>query len=91
MHLPMAVHEAYQEQSFDCLLQSLMTRKRRLATSALWPMGDLDDDVAALQKGMAAERLGAESDPLGKSMAAMFARDEMELPAREADGSYAVN
>lgn len=91
VHLPMAVHEAYQEQSFDCLLQSLMMRKRRLATSALWPMGDVDDDVAALQKGMAAERLGTESDPLGKTMAAMFARDELELPAREADGSYAVN
>lgn len=91
VHLPMAVHEAYQEQSFDCLLQSLMMRKRRLATSALWPMGDVDDDVAALQKGMAAERLGTESDPLGKSMAAMFARDELELPPREADGSYSVN
>ncbi|MDX1010496.1 ATP-dependent helicase [Sinorhizobium medicae] len=91
VHLPMAVHEAYQEHSFDCLLQSLMIRKRRLATSALWPMGDVDDDVAALQKGMAAERLGTESDPLGKSMAAMFARDELELPPREADGSYAVN
>ncbi|MDX0072484.1 DEAD/DEAH box helicase [Sinorhizobium meliloti] len=91
VHLPMAVHEAYQEQSFDCLLQSLMMRKRRLATSALWPMGDVDDDVAALQKGMAAERLGTESDPLGKSMAAMFARDELELPPREADGSYAVH
>ncbi|MDW9567244.1 ATP-dependent helicase [Sinorhizobium meliloti] len=91
VHLPMAVHEAYQEQSFDCLLQSLMMRKRRLASSALWPMGDVDDDVAALQKGMAADRLGMEADPLGKSMAAMFARDELELPPREGDGSYPLH
>jgi hypothetical protein len=91
VHLPMAVHDAYQEQSFDCLLQSLMMRKRRLASSALWPMGDVDDDVAALQKGMAAERLGMEADPLGKTMAAMFARDELELPPREGDGSYPLH
>ncbi|MCY1292959.1 hypothetical protein D9M70_422020 [compost metagenome] len=91
VHLPMAVHEGYQEQSFDCLLQSLMMRKRRLASSALWPMGDVDDDVAGLQKGMAAERLAMEADPLGKTMAAMFARDEMELPLREGDGSYPVH
>jgi hypothetical protein len=87
----MAIHEGYREQSFDCLLQSLMMRKRRLASSALWPMGDVDDDVAGLQKGMASERLGMEADPLGKTMAAMFARDELELPPREADGSYPVH
>lgn len=91
VHLPMAIHEGYQEQSFDCLLQSLMMRKRRLASSALWPMGDVDDDVAGLQKGMSAERLGMEADPLGKTMAAMFARDELELPPRQADGSYPVH
>lgn len=91
VHLPMAIHEGYQEQSFDCLLQSLMTRKRRLASSALWPMGDLDDDVAGLQRGMAADRQAAEADPLGKTMAAMFARDEMTLPPRDSDGSYPVN
>ncbi|MCT7662927.1 DEAD/DEAH box helicase [Shinella kummerowiae] len=91
VHLPMAIHEGYREQSFDCLLQSLMMRKRRLASSALWPMGDVDDDVAGLQKGMASERLGMEADPLGKTMAAMFARDELELPPREADGSYPIH
>ena len=52
---------------------------------------DVDDDVAGLQKGMASERLGMEADPLGKTMAAMFARDELELPPREADGSYPIH
>ncbi|MDL2398453.1 DEAD/DEAH box helicase [Rhizobium mayense] len=90
VHVPMAVHEAYREQSFDCLLQSLMMRKRRLANSALWPMGDVDDDVATLQRGMAAEGFRAEDDPLGKALAAMFARDELQLPPPENDGSYAI-
>ncbi|UIK18572.1 DEAD/DEAH box helicase [Rhizobium leguminosarum] len=91
VHVPMAVHEGYREQSFDCLLQSLMMRKRRLASSALWPMGDVDDDVAALQRGMASERLQAEADPVGKAVAAMFARDELVVPTREPDGSYAFH
>ncbi|NKK00619.1 ATP-dependent helicase [Rhizobium leguminosarum bv. viciae] len=91
VHVPMAVHEGYREQSFDCLLQSLMMRKRRLASSALWPMGDVDDDVAALQRGMASERLQAEADPVGKAVAAMFDRDELVVPTREPDGSYAFH
>ena len=42
VHVPMAVHPAYREHSFDCLLHSLMSRKRKLADSALWPMGDTE-------------------------------------------------
>jgi hypothetical protein len=88
VHVPMAIHEGYREQSFDCLLQSLMMRKRRLASSALWPMGDVADDAAVLQRGMASERLQADADPLGKAMTAMFARDELGIPSQEPDGSY---
>ena len=91
IHLPMAIHGAYQEHSFDCLLQSLMTRKRRLATSALWPMGDAREDVEGLQKGLAAERAGGtQDDPLRKAIVAMFERDQMAVPPREPDGSYVV-
>jgi Superfamily II DNA/RNA helicases, SNF2 family len=91
IHLPMAIHGAYQEHSFDCLLQSLMTRKRRVATSALWPMGDAREDVEGLQKGLAAERAGGtQDDPLGKAIVAMFERDQMAVPPREPDGSYVV-
>ncbi|MBY2964301.1 DEAD/DEAH box helicase [Rhizobium leguminosarum] len=88
VHVPMAVHEGYREHSFDCLLQSLMMRKRRLASSALWPMGDVEDDIASLQKGMASDQMETLSDPLEKAMDAMFARDELELPRRQDDGSY---
>lgn len=90
VHVPMAIHEAYQEQSFDCLLQSLMMRKRRLATSALWPMGDVEEDIAILQKGLVSQGLGGSTDPLGKTIAAMFARDGMGIPVKESDGSYVV-
>ena len=48
IHLPMAIHPSYQEHSFDCLLNSLMARKRRLARKVLWPMGDTDDDTGQL-------------------------------------------
>lgn len=88
VHVPMAIHEGYREHSFDCLLQSLMMRKRRLANSALWPMGDGEDDIASLQKGMASDQMDKLSDPLGSAIKAMFARDELEYPVKQADGSY---
>lgn len=48
IHIPLAIHPNYREQSFDLLLQSLMQRKRQLAASALWPMGDSNNDIASL-------------------------------------------
>lgn len=55
IHIPMAIHEDFREKSFDCLLHSLMTRKRKLASSALWPMGDTEADAEQLQKMLAEE------------------------------------
>lgn len=37
IHLPLAIHPRLQRGSFDCLLESLMRRKRTLADSVLWP------------------------------------------------------
>lgn len=91
VHIPMAVHASYQDQSFDCLLQSLMMRKRRLASSALWPMGDTQDDVAELQLLMNAEKTGGKSDPVRAAMQGMFERDKLRLPAADADGSLAID
>lgn len=87
VHLPLAVHPGYKEFSFDCLLQSLMTRKRRLASSALWPMGDTQDDVGELQRLIAADAGRAGGDALAIAMKMMFARDQIELPIADADGS----
>ena len=52
VHLPMAIHPAHRERSFDCVLNDLMRRKRSLARAALWPptLGDVDN--TALVTGM---------------------------------------
>jgi superfamily II DNA or RNA helicase len=87
VHVPMAIHPGYQHNSFDCLLHSLMTRKRRLASSALWPMGDTEEDASRLQK-MLADGVGQlTQDPVQSSMAVMFKRDDIPLPQSNTDGS----
>ncbi len=52
IHLPLAIHPAHRERSFDCLLNDLMRRKRSLAHAALWPPALSDDDNAALVTGI---------------------------------------
>ncbi|WP_371824203.1 DEAD/DEAH box helicase [Methylosinus sp. KRF6] len=87
VHLPMAIHPRYRENSFDCLLQSLMQRKRKLASSALWPMGDTDADVGELQKMLQGEGAETVGDPVSSALAVLFRRDEMPPPIKDADGS----
>jgi superfamily II DNA or RNA helicase len=48
IHVPMAIHPRLQSRSFDCLLQSLMKRKRSLADSVLWPPEGDENEVKAL-------------------------------------------
>jgi len=92
VHIPMSVHPEFREQSFDCLLHSLMQKKRNLADSALWPMGDTDGDAAELQRmvanGTATSTAGA--DPVETAMSAMFARDGIAMPPWESDRSLRV-
>lgn len=87
IHMPMAIHPGYLENSFDCLLHSLMQRKRKLAASALWPMGDTQGDTAELQKMLSAEKSDADADPLMRSVEAMFRRDGQSPPVFSGDGS----
>jgi superfamily II DNA or RNA helicase len=87
VHVPMSIHPSYQHNSFDCLLHSLMTRKRRLASSALWPMGDTEEDASHLQKMLADVALSDTKDPVHSSMLMMFKRDDKELPPSNSDGS----
>lgn len=91
VHVPMAVHPEYREHSFDCLLHSLMSRKRKLADSALWPMGDTELDAKGLQKGVATGAVDADialgADPVRAAVDAMFARDGQQPPDFERDGS----
>lgn len=87
VHVPMAIHPGYQQNSFDCLLHSLMTRKRRLASSALWPMGDTEDDASRLQKMLANGDVSASGDPVYAAITAMFDRDGNPIPEVNSDGS----
>jgi hypothetical protein len=89
VHIPMAVHPAYREHSFDCLLHSLMQQKRKMAEFALWPMGDTDGDAAELQRMVAegAASTARSDEPVKGAMEAMFARDGLAVPAWKPDGS----
>jgi superfamily II DNA or RNA helicase len=88
VHVPMAIHPGYQHNSFDCLLHSLMTRKRRLARSALWPMGDTEGDASRLQQMLADGEITNTGDPLQEAMAKMFMRDDLIVPPHQPDGSF---
>lgn len=87
IHIPMAVHSGYLAHSFDCLLHSLMQRKRKLAKSALWPMGDTGDDADELQEMLKQAATGSGADPVMSAMTAMFERDKITLPTPEPDRS----
>jgi SNF2 family DNA or RNA helicase len=90
IHMPMAIHPDYREQSFDCLLQSLMQRKRNLAAAALWPMADTGSDATELQNMINNVASTSGGNPVEAALAGMFARDGLPLPALEADGSRVV-
>ncbi len=89
IHIPMAVHGDFREKSFDCLLHSLMTRKRKLAASALWPMGDTEQDAAKLQQMLAEEFRSLDAgDPVHSAIMRTFERDNVTPPTLCADQSY---
>lgn len=88
VHLPLAIHSGLRETSFDILLQSLMQRKRRLASAALWPMGEAGDEAAALQKMLQQASQAQNGEPIEASMLSLFVRDQSQPVARHADGSW---
>ena len=89
IHIPMAIHPEFQHESFDCHLHTLMNRKRRLASSALWPMGDTSTETDDLQYTIAKSiKSESTSDPVGRAIASMFDRDDIPLPPQNSDGSY---
>lgn len=91
VHVPMAIHPDYGVQSFDCLLQSLMQRKRELASQALWPMGDTKNDLSGLQAEMIASKRQRSNNILTDTMIEQFQRDG--LPSTEPDqfGAYRMS
>jgi len=93
VHLPMAIHTGYREASFDCLLHSLMQKKRNLAESALWPMGDTGADAEQLQRMLSegVSQSDASGDPVRVAIRAMFERDGLQVPAWDPDGSVPLD
>lgn len=87
IHVPMALHPELGAQSFDCLLQTLMQRKRKLAEQALWPMGDSGADVSGLTEAVATPSRGQQA-VISDSMAEQFRRDGLPIPIPSTDGSY---
>jgi len=68
-----------------------MQRKRRLAGSALWPMGDTSDDAAFLQRQLGAEASveeGMDGNPVEVAMRILSERDGSVSLHRSEDGSY---
>lgn len=90
VHVPMAIHSGYREDSFDCLLQSLMQRKRNLAQAALWPMGDTPDDANELQRILLNGERKTGGDPVRTAISAMFERDRFPPPVFGPDGSIEI-
>ncbi|WP_237400315.1 DEAD/DEAH box helicase [Rhodovulum sulfidophilum] len=89
VYIPMAIHPAYRGQSFDCLLHSLMQRKRHLASSALWPMGDTQEDAARLQGMVIQDATNAISgDAVTEAVEATFKRDCAACPPPGQFGEY---
>lgn len=91
VHVPMAIHPGYQHNSFDCLLHSLMTSKRQLANSALWPMGDTEEDASRLQKMLSDSNTTDVSDPVSEAVNMMFKRDGVPIDSQNQDGSISYS
>ncbi|WP_082015786.1 DEAD/DEAH box helicase [Leisingera sp. ANG-M7] len=90
VHIPMALHPELGAESFDCLLQSLMQRKRKLAEQALWPIGDSAADVTSLTEAVASPTRGQHA-VIADSMAEQFRRDGLPPVTPDADGAYELS
>ncbi len=78
VHVPMVIHPSLGTQSFDCLLQSLMQRKRRLAAQALWPMDDTKGGMAHLAGGVSQPQSADASASLEDCMSELYRRDGLD-------------
>jgi len=94
IHIPMAVHSGYLEQSFDCLLHVLMTRKRQLAQSTLWPTGSNNDMVTGLRAGLftssAVGVRGHQQDTINAVMQSLSEKTNEILRLDDQEGRYRI-
>jgi len=52
IHVPIAIHSKFQENSFDCLLHTLLSDKKNLAELALWPTATTNKDFDNIIRGL---------------------------------------
>ena len=52
IHIPIAVHPHHQGASFDCILNDIMVRKRKLFRDILMPAEDIEADQGAMLSGI---------------------------------------
>lgn len=88
VHIPLAIHPDYGPQSFDCLLQNLMQKKRKLASQALWPMGDNYSDLESLQSSLQGERSSNSANIIAETMSELFRRDKLKPIMPDKNGAY---
>lgn len=62
IHIPLAIHPRLQRGSFDCLLQSLMRRKRTLADSVLWAPESDESELLTLYEAVMTEEESDETN-----------------------------
>ncbi len=56
IHIPLAVHPRLGPNSFDCLLQRLMTRKRGIANAVLWPQESEGPELLELYQAILSDK-----------------------------------
>ena len=78
IHVPMAVHPSFGPLSFDCNLQALMMRKRKMARAALWPMGDTREDASGLIDSLANDEGPISSGTAVEAVEEVLRRDPPE-------------
>jgi superfamily II DNA or RNA helicase len=78
IHIPLAIHPRLQRGSFDCLLQSLMKRKRSIADSVLWPPEVNDDEVKALYDAIVSAEVAHEDDEKSEDLR-LFDRPDLDV------------
>jgi SNF2 family DNA or RNA helicase len=88
IHMPMSVHPRYGTGSFDCQLQILMERKRRLARQTLFPAGETREDADQLRRGLVGD--SSASGDVDKVIGELFTAMNRDRPRPLPDGSYPV-
>ena len=88
VHIPMAIHPRYGLGSFDCQLQLLMEKKRKLARETLFPAGETSKDADVLKAAIAGD---GRSDvrSIDQLMEVLFAEMGKDL-RKTGDGAYHV-